>query len=76
MLYTVTRDGWVERRHRNGSWEQWVLVGGPSLLGIATSSEGAVLVCDADKVCTQYFIFMWKSISQKLGLNYLTFSRF
>ncbi|XP_078154996.1 protein STRICTOSIDINE SYNTHASE-LIKE 4-like [Carex rostrata] len=49
ILYTVTRDGWIERMHRNGSWEQWVLVGGPSLLGVATSSTGAILVCDADK---------------------------
>ncbi|KAJ4762990.1 hypothetical protein LUZ62_073365 [Rhynchospora pubera] len=49
MLYTVTRDGWIERMHRNGSWEHWVLVGGPSLLGIATSLTGAILVCDAEK---------------------------
>lgn len=76
ILYTVTRDGWIERMHRNGSWEQWVLVGGPSLLGIATSSTGAILLCDADKVCTQYFVLISKSVQQKLGLKAIIFSGF
>ncbi|KAL5196700.1 hypothetical protein ABZP36_000212 [Zizania latifolia] len=48
-LYTATRDGWVQRIHANGSWEQWGFVGGTGLLGVAPSADGAMLVCDADK---------------------------
>ncbi|SPT16999.1 unnamed protein product [Triticum aestivum] len=48
-LYTATRDGWLQRMHPNGSWEQWRFVGGTGLLGIAPSADGSVLVCDADK---------------------------
>ncbi|XP_040382082.1 protein STRICTOSIDINE SYNTHASE-LIKE 4-like isoform X2 [Oryza brachyantha] len=48
-VFTATRDGWVQRMRANGSWEQWGLVGGTGLLGIAPSADGAVLVCDADK---------------------------
>ncbi|KAG8099383.1 hypothetical protein GUJ93_ZPchr0013g36960 [Zizania palustris] len=49
-LYTATRDGWVQRMHANGSWEQWGFVGGTGLLGVAPSAaDGAMLVCDADK---------------------------
>uniref|UniRef100_A0A8R7PCD3 Strictosidine synthase conserved region domain-containing protein n=1 Tax=Triticum urartu TaxID=4572 RepID=A0A8R7PCD3_TRIUA len=51
-LYTATRDGWLQRMHPNGSWEQWRFVGGTGLLGIAPSADGSVLVCDADKVRT------------------------
>ncbi|XP_020105242.1 protein STRICTOSIDINE SYNTHASE-LIKE 6-like [Ananas comosus] len=48
-LYTATRDGWIKRMHPiNGSWESWTLIGGPSLLGLAISTAGDLLVCDAD----------------------------
>ncbi|XP_010261823.1 PREDICTED: protein STRICTOSIDINE SYNTHASE-LIKE 4-like isoform X2 [Nelumbo nucifera] len=48
-IYTATRDGWVKKLHRNGSWENWKFIGGHSLLGVATSSTGHILLCDADK---------------------------
>jgi hypothetical protein len=49
-VFTATRDGWVRRMRANGSWERWGLVGGTGLLGVAPSADGAMLVCDADKV--------------------------
>ncbi|CAM0909426.1 unnamed protein product [Alopecurus aequalis] len=48
-LYTATRDGWLQRMQPNGTWERWRFVGGASLLGIAPSADGSMLVCDADK---------------------------
>ncbi|CAL9068597.1 unnamed protein product [Musa banksii] len=49
-LYTATRDGWIKRMHAaNGSWEDWRLVSGSSLLGFTLSVSGDVLICDADK---------------------------
>ena len=51
VLYTATRDGWLQRMHpNNGSWERWRFVGGTGLLGVAPSADGTMLVCDADKV--------------------------
>jgi hypothetical protein len=52
VLYTATRDGWLQRmRPGNGSsWERWWFVGGTGLLGITRSADGTMLVCDADKV--------------------------
>ncbi|KAJ4951319.1 hypothetical protein NE237_028151 [Protea cynaroides] len=49
MIYTATRDGWIKRVHGNGSVEDWKMVGGQALLGIAMSADGSVLVCDVDK---------------------------
>ncbi|PKA52329.1 Strictosidine synthase 1 [Apostasia shenzhenica] len=49
MLYTATRDGWIKRMQSNGSWENWKLIGGPSLLGVASTREGDIIVCDALK---------------------------
>ncbi|KAM0927126.1 hypothetical protein ACQ4PT_003221 [Festuca glaucescens] len=48
-LYTATRDGWLQRMHPNGSWEQWRFVGGTGLLGIAPSADGSMILCDAHK---------------------------
>ncbi|XVF48875.1 hypothetical protein PTKIN_Ptkin03bG0223300 [Pterospermum kingtungense] len=48
-LYTVTRDGWMRRLHRNGSWEDWKKLHGQTLLGITTSRGGGLIVCDCDK---------------------------
>uniref|UniRef100_A0A1D1XGH1 Adipocyte plasma membrane-associated protein n=1 Tax=Anthurium amnicola TaxID=1678845 RepID=A0A1D1XGH1_9ARAE len=48
-LYTATRDGWIKRMHRNGSWEEWKSTGCSALLGVAVSMAGGVLVCDAEK---------------------------
>ncbi|KAG0497475.1 hypothetical protein HPP92_002166 [Vanilla planifolia] len=48
-LYTATRDGWIKRLHSNGSWENWKMIGGSSLLGVTPSLNGDIIVCDADK---------------------------
>lgn len=50
VLYTATRDGWIKRMHTNGSWEDWKMVGGRSLLGLAMSMDGSIIVCDTAKV--------------------------
>lgn len=50
VLYTAVRDGWIKRMHKNGSWENWKKIDSESLLGIATSREGGLIVCDAEKV--------------------------
>ncbi|KAE8677136.1 cation/calcium exchanger 4 [Hibiscus syriacus] len=48
-LYTATRDGWVRRLHRNGSWEDWIKLESSTLLGIATAKRGGLIVCDCEK---------------------------
>ncbi|KAG9458027.1 hypothetical protein H6P81_002535 [Aristolochia fimbriata] len=48
-LYTATRDGWIKKLHKNGSWEEWRMMGGSSMLGMATAVDGGLLVCDAEK---------------------------
>ncbi|GMI84325.1 STRICTOSIDINE SYNTHASE-LIKE 4, strictosidine synthase-like 4 [Hibiscus trionum] len=48
-LYTATRDGWVRRLHRNGSWEDWMKLESNTLLGIATAKRGGLIVCDCEK---------------------------
>lgn len=55
ILYTATRDGWIKRLHRNGSWENWkMLLKGHSLLGITITKEGDLVVCDTDEVRRGY----------------------
>ncbi|XP_062091130.1 protein STRICTOSIDINE SYNTHASE-LIKE 4-like [Humulus lupulus] len=49
IIYTATRDGWIKRLHKNGSWENWKMLGGPNLLGIITTKEGDIVVCDTEK---------------------------
>ncbi|KAA8523338.1 hypothetical protein F0562_009761 [Nyssa sinensis] len=49
VLYTATRDGWIKRLHKNGSWEDWKMLGGDTLLGITTTTTGELIVCDTDK---------------------------
>ncbi|KAL5728583.1 hypothetical protein ACHQM5_001652 [Ranunculus cassubicifolius] len=47
-LYTATRDGWIRKMHRNGSWENWKYLASESMLGITTSSTpGHFIVCHA-----------------------------
>jgi len=50
VLYTATRDGWIKRMVRNGNWENWKHIDSSSLLGITTSKDGGLIVCDATKV--------------------------
>ncbi|XP_038993823.1 protein STRICTOSIDINE SYNTHASE-LIKE 4-like [Hibiscus syriacus] len=45
-LYTATRDGWIRRLHRNGSWEDWMKLESNTVLGIATAKRGGLIVCD------------------------------
>ncbi|XP_034699827.1 protein STRICTOSIDINE SYNTHASE-LIKE 5-like [Vitis riparia] len=49
ILYTATRDGWIKRLHKNGSWEDWRLIGGDTLLGVTTTRTGGIIVCDTQK---------------------------
>ncbi|KAH7857895.1 hypothetical protein Vadar_017666 [Vaccinium darrowii] len=49
VLYTATRDGWIKRFHRNGSWEDWRRIQSDALLGLKITKEGSVIVCDAEK---------------------------
>ncbi|CAK9159216.1 unnamed protein product [Ilex paraguariensis] len=49
VLYTATRDGWIKRLHKNGSWENWRMIGGDTLLGITVSRTGDLIVCDTEK---------------------------
>ncbi|KAK8969727.1 Strictosidine synthase [Platanthera guangdongensis] len=49
QLYTATRDGWIKRQHVNGTWEDWKMVGGSSLLGLAKSMDGDIIVCDGNQ---------------------------
>lgn len=50
IIYTATRDGWIKRLHKNGSWENWKMLEGDTLLGITTTNEGDLVVCDSEKV--------------------------
>ncbi|XP_049387830.1 uncharacterized protein LOC125852145 [Solanum stenotomum] len=49
IVYTATRDGWIKRRHRNGTWESWKYIGRDTLLGLKVSSSGHIIVCDAQE---------------------------
>ncbi|MCD7447223.1 hypothetical protein HAX54_026342 [Datura stramonium] len=49
ILYTATRDGWIKRRHKNGTWESWKYIGRDSLLGLEVSSAGHIIVCDTEE---------------------------
>ncbi|XP_045789094.1 adipocyte plasma membrane-associated protein-like [Trifolium pratense] len=46
VLYTATRDGWIKRMVRNGKWENWKHINSSTLLGITTSKDGGLIVCD------------------------------
>lgn len=50
VVYTATRDGWIKRMHKNGSWESWKYIGRDTLLGLKVSSAGHIIVCDAQEV--------------------------
>ncbi|KZV26446.1 adipocyte plasma membrane-associated protein-like [Dorcoceras hygrometricum] len=48
ILYTATRDGWIRRLHKNGTWESWWHVESEGLLGLTVTQAGDVIVCDAE----------------------------
>lgn len=49
-LYTATRDGWIKRLHKNGSWENWKKVNTDTILGITFTKDGDLIACDTDQV--------------------------
>ncbi|XP_057467453.1 protein STRICTOSIDINE SYNTHASE-LIKE 4-like isoform X1 [Actinidia eriantha] len=49
ILYTATRDGWIKRLHRNGSWEDWRKFDSNSMFGITITKSGSIIVCDCEK---------------------------
>ncbi|KAL2251017.1 protein STRICTOSIDINE SYNTHASE-LIKE 4 [Sesamum indicum] len=49
VVYTATRDGWIKRLLRNGTWESWRQIESTSLLGLTITTDGAVVVCDAEQ---------------------------
>lgn len=50
VLYTATRDGWIKRLHKNGTWQDWKKIDSDVLLGITTTKENELIVCDAEMV--------------------------
>ncbi|XP_048431428.1 protein STRICTOSIDINE SYNTHASE-LIKE 4 isoform X3 [Pyrus x bretschneideri] len=48
-LYTATRDGWIKRLHKNGSWENWKKVNTDTTLGITFTKDGDLVACDTDQ---------------------------
>ncbi|MED6200378.1 hypothetical protein PIB30_084467 [Stylosanthes scabra] len=49
-LYAATRDGWIKRLPRNNEvWENWKHIDSNTLLGITTSKDGGLIVCDVEK---------------------------
>ncbi|PIN25465.1 putative alkaloid synthase/Surface mucin Hemomucin [Handroanthus impetiginosus] len=50
VMYTTTRDGWIKRLLRNGTWEDWWKIGDTDgLLGLTATAAGGVIVCDVDR---------------------------
>ncbi|XP_031263723.1 protein STRICTOSIDINE SYNTHASE-LIKE 4-like [Pistacia vera] len=50
VLYTATRDGWIKRLQKNGTWQDWKKIDSDALLGItATKENDLIVVCDAEK---------------------------
>ncbi|KAL0308408.1 UNVERIFIED_CONTAM: protein STRICTOSIDINE SYNTHASE-LIKE 4 [Sesamum radiatum] len=49
VVYTATRDGWIKRLLRNGTWESWKQIESGNLLGLTTTTDGRVIVCDAEE---------------------------
>ncbi|OMO91784.1 Six-bladed beta-propeller, TolB-like protein [Corchorus olitorius] len=43
ILYTATRDGWIRKLHKNGSWENWKKQESQGLLGITTAKGGGLI---------------------------------
>ena len=50
-LYTATRDGWVKYFIlHNETLVNWKHIDSQSLLGLTTTKEGDVIICDSKKV--------------------------
>lgn len=50
VLYTATRDGYIKRLHRNGTWDTFWHTDSDGLLGLTITAAGDIVVCDANKV--------------------------
>lgn len=59
LIYTATKDGWIRRLHKNGSWENWKWFHTETLLGITAAVDGSIIVCDPDKVPKKTSIFLF-----------------
>ncbi|KAJ4708761.1 Strictosidine synthase [Melia azedarach] len=54
VLYTASRDGWIKRLHRNGTWENWKFIDSHTLLGLTITTtkdhqNDDLVVCDTKK---------------------------
>ncbi|XP_008459921.1 protein STRICTOSIDINE SYNTHASE-LIKE 4-like isoform X2 [Cucumis melo] len=52
IVYVGSRNGWINRLHPNGSWENWKNAHSQTLLGLAPSPSNhqwGILVCDTQK---------------------------
>lgn len=49
VVYTASRNGWIQRMHVNGTWENWKKIDSNNLLGITITKEGSLIVCDAEQ---------------------------
>ncbi|KAJ8767482.1 hypothetical protein K2173_017526 [Erythroxylum novogranatense] len=49
VLYTASRDGWIKKMHKDGTWESWKKIDSDSLLGLTITKDGNLIVCDAIK---------------------------
>lgn len=65
-IYAATRDGWIRRLHRNGSWENWKFIESHTLLGITPSMVGGILVCDTEEVL-HFVLNMYYGITRNQG---------
>ena len=65
ILYTATRDGWIKRLLKNGTWENWKKIHDRhTLLGLTVTRAGDVIVCDTEEV-----IFLNFSCKSELDSN-------
>lgn len=48
VVYTATRDGWVKRLDKTGTWQDWKMIDSTALLGITTTRENDLIVCDVE----------------------------
>ena len=74
-IYACSRDGWVLRFYTNGSWDHWKNLHSSSTLGSTISSDGSLIVCDAEKVQktkkTQYRPYLYTIYTLQFRFLYI-----
>ncbi|KAH9652746.1 Str synth domain-containing protein [Citrus sinensis] len=45
VIYTATRDGWIKRL-QDGTWVNWKFIDSQTLLGLTSTKEGHLIICD------------------------------